>query len=82
MRRTARIFGSRSAIASTWLGDRRRPVGGVFDGATGIGASELVDWPEEDAVVVVARAELAPANARALTVNAAARADLRDITRA
>ena len=28
------------------MADRRRPAGGVSDGATGIGASELVDWPD------------------------------------
>jgi hypothetical protein len=28
------------------LGDNRRPAGGVSDGATAIGASELVDWPD------------------------------------
>ncbi len=51
MRRTARIFGRRSAIASTWLGESLRPAGGVFDGATGIGASgfvEDVDFEEDD----------------------------------
>jgi hypothetical protein len=28
-----------AAIASTWLGESRRPAGGVSDAATGIGAS-------------------------------------------
>ena len=40
--RTARIFGSRPAIASTWFGESLRPAGGMFEAATGIGASESV----------------------------------------
>jgi hypothetical protein len=47
------------------LGDKRRPAGGRSDGATGIGASELVDWPdlvlEELAVVEAVLAVLARA---------------------
>ena len=47
--RTARIFGSAAAIASTLSADSLRPDGGMFEAGTGIGASELVAWPEDAA---------------------------------
>src|SRR6185437_10994078 len=51
--RTARIFGSRFAISSTWLAERKRPTGGVSEASTGTGASEVVT------VVVVVEPTLA-----------------------
>ena len=54
MARTARIFGSAPAICSTPLADSLRPDGGVSEAGTGIGASELVDRPDEPAVLAVA----------------------------
>jgi len=45
--RTARIFPSAAAIASTLSADNLRPDGGMFEAGTGIGASEFVDWPED-----------------------------------
>jgi hypothetical protein len=53
-------LGSAAAIASTWLGDSLRPAGDLFEGATGIGVSEFVDWPEALTADV-----FAPADARA-----------------
>jgi hypothetical protein len=46
--RTDFIFARRSAIASTWFGDSRRPGGGVFEAAIGIGASGFVADDEEE----------------------------------
>ncbi|HMH46830.1 MAG TPA: hypothetical protein VK538_03865 [Solirubrobacteraceae bacterium] len=49
MARTDFIFGSAAAIAITWFADSRRPAGGVSEGGTGIGASELVERPADEA---------------------------------
>jgi hypothetical protein len=54
--RSARISGRRLAIARTFSEDSRRPAGGTFDTATGIGVSELVEDVVLDACVLAAPA--------------------------